>query len=112
VTFTPATVDVTIGGLAKATVTNTYTEQESLPPPVPETPVVPVTPVTPTAPTTPTTPTVAPATEVAPATATQVAAQTALPTTGSEGGIAAIAALLVATGVALTLLGRHREQQA
>jgi hypothetical protein len=112
VTITPTTVDVTIGGLAKATVTNTYTEQESLPPPVPETPVVPVTPATPTTPTTPTAPTVAPATEVAPATATQVAAQTALPTTGSEGGIAAIAALLVATGVALTLLGRHREQQA
>jgi hypothetical protein len=109
VAFTPATVDVTIGELAKATVTNTYTEQESLPPPVPETPVVPVTPATPT---TPTAPTDAPATAVAPATATQVAAQTALPTTGSEGGIAAIAALLVATGVALTLLGRHREQQA
>jgi hypothetical protein len=106
-------VVVTAGTVpATATVKNTYTappvtppatppveEQQSLPP---TTPVTPVTPVTPT---------VAPATEVASATATQVAAPTALPTTGSEGGIAAIAALLVATGVALTLLGRHREQQ-
>jgi LPXTG-motif cell wall-anchored protein len=107
-TFTPtnAIVDVTIDATAKATVTNTYTEEESLPPP-PEVlpPTVPLTPVTPV------TPTVAPATAVAPATTTQVAAQTALPATGSEGGIAAIAAILLATGVALTLVSRHRQPQ-
>jgi hypothetical protein len=106
-------VVVTAGEVpATATVKNTYKAPPVTPPATPPAeeqqslpPTAPVTPVTPTA------PTVAPATEVASATATQTAAPTALPTTGSEGGIAAIAALLVATGVALTLLGRHREQQ-
>jgi hypothetical protein len=106
-------VVVTAGEVpATATVKNTYKAPPATPPPTEQ--VVPPTQqesLPPTAPVTPTAPTVAPATEVAAATATQTAAPTALPTTGSEGGIAAIAALLVATGVALTLLGRHREQQ-
>jgi LPXTG-motif cell wall-anchored protein len=113
-TITPTTVDVTVGGSATATVTNTYTEEESLPPTPPEVlppevlpPTVPDTPVTPEAPVTPETP----ATPAAPEAPADVAAQTALPATGSEGGIAAIAALLVATGVGLLLLGRRRQPQ-
>jgi hypothetical protein len=119
-TITPTTVDVTIGGLATAIVTNRYTE-ESLPPTPPEVlppevlppEVLPPEVLPPTPEVLPPTPEVLPPTPITPAApaAETVAAQTALPATGSEGGIAAIAAILVATGVALTLLGRQREQQ-
>ena len=115
VTITPATVEVAIGKVATATVTNEYTEQESLPPTVPVIPEVlpPTVPVTPEVlpPTVPVTPEVLPVTPAAPATPSNVASQTALPTTGSEGGIAVIATILVAAGVVLTLVGRRREPQ-
>ena len=91
VTIAPATVEVTIGEVEQATVTNDYTKQESLPPVTPVTPVTPVIPAAPTAP-------------------AEVSAQ-ALPTTGSEGGLAAIAAILVTTGLGLTLLGKRRGTQ-
>ncbi len=117
VTITSAAVDVTIGGLATATVTNEFTEQQSLPPtPEVQPPTVPETPVTPETPTavvTPETPVSSQAaTEATPATSaapTNVAAQTALPATGSEGGLAAVAMVLVGTGVGLMWLSRRRE---
>jgi LPXTG-motif cell wall-anchored protein len=40
-----------------------------------------------------------------------VSAQTALPTTGSEGGLAAIAAVLVTAGMGLTMLSKRRGTQ-
>jgi LPXTG-motif cell wall-anchored protein len=40
-----------------------------------------------------------------------VSAQTALPATGSEGGLAAIAAILVTTGFGLTMLSKRRGTQ-
>jgi hypothetical protein len=112
-TIDPATVAVTIGEVAKATVTNEYTKEESLPPTTPTTPVTPVTPTTPVAPTTPVTPTApaAPVTPAAPAATAEVSAQTALPTTGSEGGLAAIAAVLVTAGMGLTMLSKRRGTQ-
>ena len=95
VTIADATVEVTIGETTTATVTNEFVQQQSLPPTVPETPAVPETPTVPEAPTAATAP-------------TEVASETSLPTTGSEGGIAVIATILVAAGVALMLLGRPR----
>ncbi len=115
VKITPNKVEVPGGEIAKATVTNTY---EARPTPPPEEEVVPPTQeaLPPTAPVAPTVP-AAPAAPVAPAAPTapaQVSAQVpaqALPTTGSEGGLAAIAAILVTTGVGLTLLGKRRGTQ-
>ena len=125
VTITPTdTPEVTAGEApTEITVTNTYKApptpppeeevvpptQEALPPtpPVaPTTPTAPVTPATPTAPVTPATPT-APVTPTAP---TQVSAQ-ALPATGSEGGLAAVAAVLVTAGMGLTMLSKRRGTQ-
>ncbi len=109
VTIEPATVTVTPGGTATATVTNAFTQQESLPP-TPEVLPPEVLPPTPEVvpPTTPTAP-AAPVTPAAPATATGVGAQTSLPTTGSETALAIIAMILVATGAGLMLVGRRRQ---
>jgi hypothetical protein len=115
VKITPNKVEVPGGEIAKATVTNTY---KAPPTPPPEEEVVPPTQeaLPPTAPMTPTAPTApaAPATPAAPTAPAQVSAQVpaqALPTTGSEGGLAAIAAILMTTGVGLTLLGKRRGTQ-
>jgi hypothetical protein len=115
VKITPNKVEVPGGEIAKATVTNTY---KARPTPPPEEEVVPPTQeaLPPTAPVTPTVPAApaAPVTPAAPTAPAQVSAQVpaqALPTTGSEGGLAAIAAILVTTGVGLTLLGKRRGTQ-
>lgn len=96
VTITPETVEVEGVEVALVTVTNAFTEVPEVPT-IPEVPTVEVLPptVTPTAPTG----TVASATP------------TALPTTGSEGGLATIATILVAAGAALTTLSRRRGPQ-
>ena len=94
-TITDATVQVTIGDVATATVTNEFVGQESLSPTIPETPSVPEVPSVPGVPT-------------APAAPTDLASDASLPATGSESGIAVLATILVATGVALTLLSRPR----
>ncbi len=98
VNITPGTVEVTAGGLATVAVVNTYSEEESLPPTTPTTPTAPAAPATPAAP-------------AAPAAPADVALQATLPATGSNGWIAALATVLVATGVALTLLSRRRGTQ-
>ena len=110
VTISPGEpVEVTTGDIpTEVIVTNAY-EAPTTPPPEEE--VVPPTQeaLPPTAPMPPTAP-AAPATPAAPTAPAQVSAQ-ALPTTGSEGGLAAIAAILVTTGVGLTLLGKRRGTQ-
>jgi LPXTG-motif cell wall-anchored protein len=98
VNITPGTVQVTAGGLATVAVVNTYSKEESLPPTTPTTPTTPATPVAPVAP-------------AAPAVSADVAAQATLPATGSNGAIAALAMILLATGVTLTLLSRRRGPQ-
>lgn len=109
VTIDPETVLVASEIPATAKVTNSYTPEI---PDVPETPEVPEVPEVPEATEVEVLPPIAPATPAAPATpTTEVAAQTTLPATGSEGGLAAIAAILVTTGVGLTLLGKRRATQ-
>jgi len=97
-TVTPGTVAVTAGGLATVTVVNTYSKEESLPPTTPTTPAAPAAPV-------------AAAVPAASTVSAEVAAQATLPATGSNGGIAVLATILLATGVTLTLLSRRRGTQ-
>ena len=119
VTITPTQpVEVTAGEVpTTVTVENIYTPEV---PEVPEIPEIPETPAVPEAPVVPEAevealPPAAPVTPAAPTAPAEVSAQapaqTALPTTGSEGGLAAVAAVMVTAGVGLTLLGKRRGTQ-
>jgi LPXTG-motif cell wall-anchored protein len=94
VTISPSTVVVTSGGVARATVTNTYLAQESSSP-------------TTVAPTTAAPTTVASA---GPAATAPTSGQN-LPKTGADGQLAIIALTLVAGGSALAALSRRKANQ-
>jgi hypothetical protein len=128
VTITPTQpVEVTAGEVpTTVTVENIYTpEIPEIPeiPEVPEIPEIPEIPETPVVPETPAVPeaeveALPPAAPVTPAASTapaevsaQAPAQTTLPTTGSEGGLAAIAAILVTAGVGFMLLSKRQGTQ-
>src|SRR5690606_21808246 len=81
VSISPTTVVVTNGGIARATVTNTYVDQQSAPPTTP--------------------PKVDSGSGAQPSVTTPTKAQTPLPRTGSDGQMAIIALAVLAGGAAL-----------